>query len=80
VASVISGSLHESFSKSDMHVSVNLELSSGHDMVGTDSHRLYNAENHVRSHDLCCRETSEKPEGPVVYILPLEPWDFGKDI
>ena len=87
VTSVISVSLHESFSKSDMIyiyiyilTNVNLELSGGHAMVGTVSHRFFTAETQVRPHDLCCRGASEQTGGPVVYILPLEPWDCGKDI
>jgi hypothetical protein len=80
VTSVFSVSLHESFSKSDILINVKLELSGGHAIVGTVSHRVFTAETQVRSHDLCCRDASEQPGGPVVYILPLEPWDCGKDI
>ena len=49
-------------------------------MVGTVIQRLFTAETLVRSHDLCCRETSQQSGGSVVYILSLEPWDCGKDI
>ena len=79
MTSVISDSLHESFSKSVIITNVNLELSGGHAMVGTVSHRLFAAETQVRSHDLCCREASQQPRGPVVYILPLGTWDCGRD-
>jgi hypothetical protein len=80
VLSVIGASLHESFSKSDILINVNLELSGGHAMVGTVSHRLFTAETQVRSHDLCCWDAAQQTGGPVAYILPLEIWDCGKDI
>ena len=76
----ISISLHESFSKLDILINVNLELSGGHAMVGTVSYRLFTAQTQIRSHDLCCRDAAQQPEWPVVYILPLEPWECGKDI
>jgi len=80
VTSVISDSFHESFSKSVILTNVNFELSAGHAMVGTVSHRLFTVETLVRFHDLCCREASQQTGEPVVYILPLESWDCGKDI
>jgi len=80
VTYVISDSFYEHFSKSVILTNVNLELSGGHAMVGTVSHRLFTVETQFRFHDLFCREASQQTGGPGVYILPLEPLDCGKDI
>jgi len=67
VTSVISGLLHESFSKSDILINVNFELRGVRAMVGTVSRLLFTAESQVRSHDLCCRSITAAGRASCVY-------------